>query len=148
MFPIKKILCPVDFSENSYKALNIACEMAEKFSAELFIPHIIIPVPLVPTPPHPIAFDLNTYRESLFENSKNTLDKIINEIIPDTIKTNPIIEIGDPAYEINKIVEENDIGLIVVSTHGRSGLQHLFFGSVAEKIIRHANCPVLSIRAK
>ena len=148
MFPLKKIMCPVDFSEHSFKALKIAREMAEKFSAELYIPHIILPVPLVPTPPHPVSFDVATYRENLKENSQKTLQKIIEEKTSDSIQTFAIVEQGDPAHEIMKIVKEKKIDLIVISTHGHSGLHHLIFGSVAEKIIRHTSCPVLTIRIR
>ncbi|MBU4445959.1 MAG: universal stress protein [Candidatus Marinimicrobia bacterium] len=146
MFPLKKVLCPIDFSEHSLKALKIADEMAKTFHAEIFLVNIIPPIPSVPTPPHPFVFDIPKYQDSLEINSKKSLDDIAKKHVSSGIKVHQIISCGDPAQEIIKIADENDVNLIVVATHGRTGLKHMIFGSVAEKIIRHASCPVLTKR--
>ena len=146
MFPLKKILCPIDFSEHSFTALKIADEMAKIFHAELFLVHVITPIPSVPTPPHPLVFDVLKYQDSLEVHSKKSLDDIAKNRISSGIKVQQIVALGDPATEIIKIADENDVNLIVVATHGRTGLGHMIFGSVAEKIIRHASCPVLTKR--
>ncbi len=146
MFPLKKILCPIDFSEHSLTALKIADEMAKAFHAELFLVHIITPIPSVPTPPHPLVFDIPKYQDSLEINSKKSLEDIAKNRISSGIKVHRIVALGDPSTEIIKIADENDVNLIVVATHGRTGLKHMIFGSVAEKIIRHASCPVLTKR--
>jgi len=146
MFPLKKILCPIDFSEHSLTALKIADEMAKTFHSELFIVNIIPPIPSVPTPPHPFVFDIPKYQDSLEINSKKSLDDIAKNKVSSDIKVNRIVALGDPSTEIIKIADENNVNLIVVATHGRTGLGHMIFGSVAEKIIRHASCPVLTKR--
>ena len=147
MFPVKKILCPLDFSEHSMEALENAIELAQNLSSKLILVHVISPIPVVPTPSHPSEFNLASYREMLEESSGKTMDTIIEDNIPHDLEYEKIIKSGDPAQEIDKVAEEKDVDLMVISTHGRSGLQHLLFGSVAEKIIRHSACPVLTIKS-
>jgi nucleotide-binding universal stress UspA family protein len=143
MFPLKKILCPIDFSEHSLAALKIADEMAKTFHSELFLVNVITPIPSVPTPPHPLVFDVLKYQDSLEAHSKKSLDDIAKNKVSTGIKVHAVVALGDPFTEIIKIAEKNNVNLIVVATHGRTGLGHMIFGSVAEKIIRHASCPVL-----
>jgi len=148
MFPVNKILCPIDFSEHSLEALDNAVEMAQNLSSELVLTHIISPIPVRPTPTQPSEFDVSGYRDTLEENSEENMDSVIKKHIPDNVKVKKVIRSGMPAQEIDDIAEEENIDLLIISTHGRTGLSHVIFGSVAEKIIRHAPCPVLTIRSK
>ena len=146
MLPLKKILCPVDFSEHSLKALTNATELANKFNAELHLVNVIAPFPVLPATPHPIGFDIQNYEQELSENSLNSLDKIVDGKIPENIKTKTRILKGDASTQIIRYSEEENIDLIALSTHGTGALKHFLFGSVAEKVLRHSNCPVLTIR--
>ena len=146
MLPLKKVLCPIDFSEHSLKALTNAIELAAKFNAELHLLNVIAPFPVLPATPHPIGFDVQSYENELSENSLLSLEKIVSEQIPENIKTKTIILKGDASSQIIKYSDENNIDLITLSTHGTGALKHFIFGSVAEKVLRHSNCPVLTIR--
>jgi len=147
MFPVEKILCPVDFSEHSLYALQTATEMAAKFSAKLYLMHVLTPVPIMPTSPHPVDFDVPGYQKELEKNAQKNLDELLKNKIPGDVQAEKVLKLGSPAHEINKFAEDEQLDLVVVSTHGHTGLQHLVFGSVAEKIIRHAHCPVLTLRS-
>ncbi len=146
MLPLKKILCPLDFSEHSIRALKSACEMAEKFAAELELIHVITPFPIVPTTPQPMTIDVAKYHKELQDSSLETMKKTISENVPDRVIVHSIIITGDPAHEVIEHVKNNQIDLLVCSTHGHSSLKHLIFGSVAEKLVRHVSCPVLTIK--
>jgi nucleotide-binding universal stress UspA family protein len=147
MLPFKRILCPIDFSEHSYKALHAANELALNFSAQLYIVHVVSPVPVVQAPAAPSAFNLASYQQELMESSEKSLREMTKERMAGELEARPIIAYGDAASEIVRIADEKKIDLIVIATHGKTGFQHLFFGSVAEKVVRLSPCPVLTIRA-
>ncbi|MFO7980022.1 MAG: universal stress protein [Candidatus Aminicenantes bacterium] len=145
MLPIKKILWPTDFSEPSYVALNTAQELAKHFSAELTIVNVITPIPVVSSPNGPAGFDVSLYQDQIKETSNESLQDIIQKKISKEIKTQGKIVMGNAPDEIVKTAEEENADLIVIATHGETGWRHLVFGSVAEKVVRFATCPVLTI---
>ncbi|MBS4016523.1 MAG: universal stress protein [Candidatus Latescibacteria bacterium] len=152
MIKIKKILCPTDFSTPSIEALKIANDMALSYSAKLYIVNIVTPVPLLSAPPAfttsgiPGSIDLVAYRKSLEESAKTELEKLLKKSVSKKIKAVPIIAYGDAAEQILNIADKEKIDLVVIATHGRTGWKHFVFGSVAEKVIRLAKQPVLTIR--
>lgn len=146
MLPIKKILCPVDFSEHSYKALKAAEELALHFSAELYVMHVVSLVPAVAAPTGAMVFDIVGYQNELEASAKKHLHDAIKTRVSKQLKAKPILVTGVDADEIVRCAEEQDVDLVVISTHGRTGFRHLIFGSVAEKIVRYSNRPVLTIR--
>ncbi len=148
MFPIKKILCPTDFSEPSYEALKVANELAQHFSAELLLVHVINPIPIVSTPTGPMSFNVSSYQKELEDSAKKSLQDIINKMIAKELKVIPFVAYGIVADEIVSIAEEQNVDMIVIATHGRTGFRHLISGSVTEKVVRISNHPVLTIRAK
>jgi len=147
MLPFKKILCPTDFSEPSYEAIKAAGELAYHFGSELHIVHVIASVPIVPVPigPEPSAFNVSLYEQELDASSKRALEEVVNQLESKELKTRLIALRGDPADEIVRTVDEENVDLIVIATRGRTGLDRLVFGSVAEKVVRLAKCPVLTI---
>jgi len=148
MLPFKKILCPIDFSEPSYEALKVASEMAQKFSAELTVIHVVPDIPKA-TPPDPSAQGTEAYlryQRELESESKNLLRDAVRKYVAADLKVREIIETGDAAHIVSQIAEEEDADLVVVSTHGRTGWRRFVFGSVAERIVRYAQCPVLVIQ--
>lgn len=147
MLPFKKILWPTDFSEPSFEALEAANELAMRFSAELYVVHVVSSLPVVPYPSGPTSFNVSLYEEQLLESAKTSVNDIIEKKIPGDIKTHSIVTSGLVADEIVHEAEKQKIDLIVTATHGETGWRRFVFGSVAEKVVRTASCPVLTIHA-
>lgn len=137
----KTVLCPTDFSDTSYHALEYGLRFARLASGTLIVTHVI----------HVPSGDLYAENRTLhFDEAKARVEQRLAELVATRIEGYPKcqtrIEIGDPAEHIIKMAKDCRADLIVTSTHGRSGLAHLVMGSVAEKIIRHAPCPVFVVR--
>jgi nucleotide-binding universal stress UspA family protein len=147
MLPFKKILWPTDFSEPSYEALKAAIELASRFSAELYVMHAVSSLPVVPGPSGPTSFNVSLYEEELQESAVNSIKEIIKNKIPNSIKTHSIVSAGLVADEIVQEAEKQKIDLIVTATHGERGWRHLIFGSIAEKVVRMAPCPIMVVHA-
>lgn len=146
MIQIRKILAPTDFTAHSAKAVRYACGLAERLGAELHLLHILSDI--VPAGPDPMLTPIlppEFYTESE-ANAREALAKVVDpswgrpaNIVTSTRWGNPVEEMVQEA--IDKAVD-----LIVIVTHGRTGLSHALLGSSAEHIIREAPCPVLTIR--
>ena len=147
MLPIKRILWPTDFSEPSYRALEAANELAAHFSAELILLHVVPPVPVVPASPEPMGFDIPSYQLEMEAFAKDSLLQVVEERISADVKHRSLVVLGDPAGEIVQAAAEQGADIIVTATHGLTGWRRFIFGSVAEKVIRLAPCPVLSMQA-
>ena len=147
MLPLNRILCPVDFSDFSYSALEAAAELGVHFYAELFVVHVVAPVPIVSAPAGQMSFNVPLYQEELKTSSQQALEEVIEKSVPAGVKAHPMVAMGEPATEIVRLADEHEVDLIVISSHGMTGWRHLIFGSVAEKIIRHTAKPILSIPA-
>ncbi len=153
MLPFKKILCPTDFSEPSSEALKVANELALHFSAELCLVHVLAPIPVVTAATTPISagaptttFDVVAYEKELKVASQEKLSALIDRGVAKELKVQSYLAQGKAADEIARIAEKEKVDLIIISTHGETGFRHMIFGSVAEKVVRHAPCPVLTIR--
>jgi universal stress protein A len=153
MLPFKRILCPTDFSESSYEALRAANELALHFSSELLVLHAVQPIPTanVPPPPPaaaaPMGFNISSYRQKLEALSERSLQEVVDQRVAKGLTVHSIVVQGEAADQIVNAVEKQKIDLIVIATHGRTGWRRFIFGSVAEKVIRLAPCPVLTIQA-
>ena len=145
MLTIKTILCPTDFSEPSLLGLSTAVELAAIFKAEIKIVYVLPVLPPSPTDPN-FEFEVPEYENILHKDSEKKLEEIIKAQVPAGIKATAEVGHGSPAKEIVRIAEEEKIDLIVIATHGGAGWHHLVMGSVAEKGIRHAPCPVYAVR--
>jgi nucleotide-binding universal stress UspA family protein len=141
-FPYQKILCPIDFDENSSNALERAIEIARHFKAAVILVHA---VPLVAQfGDVPLPIDL--YRDQ----QKAALAKL-NEIASRKlggIEHKTVAYTGDVAGSIVTAVDQFQPDLLVMATHGRTGLAHFVLGSVAEAVVRRASCPVLTIHGE
>jgi nucleotide-binding universal stress UspA family protein len=149
LLPFKKILCPTDFSEPSYDALKAAGEMALHFGAELVVIHVIPPVPVqypYPDPPVASSFDVALYQQELAISAENALKGVVAQRVSPKVRTLATVVTGDPAGEIVGKAQDENADLVIIATHGLTGWRHLVFGSVAEKVVRTAACPVLTIR--
>lgn len=152
MLPIKKIVCSTDFSEASYKGIKAANELAEHFSAELVLVHVVpsVPTAIVPgtgVPAAPPAFNISSYQAELEAASGKSLQEVVDQIISKDVKVKPVIVQGNAADEIVRVAGKENADLIAIATHGQTGWRHLVFGSVAEKVVRFARCAVLTVQA-
>lgn len=150
MFPFKKILCPTDFSDPSLCGLRMAQEMARNFDSEIIVLNVHKPIPALPTPrieASDVTFDISAYQEVVAADAKETLAALSDSIFTDETTVRLEVRVGRPAHEILRFAEEEGIDAIFIATHGRTGLAHMVFGSVAERVVRGAQCPVLTIRA-
>jgi nucleotide-binding universal stress UspA family protein len=149
MLPLKRILVPTDFSEPAQEAFKTAVELAQHFSAQLLMAHIVppIPVPYQPMVSPAPAFDITAYLQDLVKISKDNLQNYANDHVPQGVPATTSVAAGDPAYEILRLAKELIADIIVIATHGHGGWRHFLFGSVAEKVVRQAACPVLVVHA-
>lgn len=148
MLPFKRILCPTDFSEPALIALKRAEELALHFSAKLWVAHVVAEVLVPHSFPDPQAdfkFDVPLYQQELAIYAENLLKKLVSQQISPEVWTRELVTAGRAAEEILRIAVAEHVDLIVIASHGESGWRRLVFGSVAEKVVRHASCPVLTI---
>ncbi len=142
-FEPKKILVPVDFSEFSREALISAAEIAGLRGAKLTVVHIMVePQSSVP---YEVYIDWKKVKGDIQMDAERLLDDMMLKACVSE-KAGKCLVWGEPATVINETVERGDFDLIVMATHGRTGLTRFFMGSVAENVIRHAHCPVLVMR--
>ena len=144
LFLTKKIVCPTDFSEPARQGVDAAVELAEKFSAELILVHVITLASL-----RPASLQRSTYLKRRKEIAQEAMARLISEAVPSQIKCRSQI-IGDmrlrAADAIVELAEEAAADLIVLASHGQSGWGRIFFGSVAESVVRLSICPVLTVK--
>ena len=146
MIHIGSILVPTDFSESSDHALKYALSFAREYEAKLYVLHVVedaahtVPFDMVQAPP------MSELLSELVERSREEVDAVVPQGLRDEIEWEGLVRRGVPFYEIVRAAAELDVDLIICGTHGRTGLKHMIFGSVAEKVVRKASCPVLSVR--
>ncbi|MBN1302745.1 MAG: universal stress protein [Melioribacteraceae bacterium] len=145
MNDIKKILVPIDFSDYSKNALRYSTGFAKKFSAKMYLIYIIEPTI------YPADFSMGQIAVpsadvDVSKRAQEELQNLAKTEFDSSIEVEIIIKSGKPFYEIIDTASELDIDLIIIATHGHTGVEHLLFGSTAEKVVRKAPCPVLSIR--
>jgi len=145
MLPFKKILCPTDFSEPSYEGLIAANELAQHFFAKLLLVHVVSPVPIMPAAYEPMGTQIPMLLKELGDSAKESIRKIEKEKVADGIETETFVLEGTPAQEIVRLAAEEKVDVIVIATHGQSGWKKFLSGSVTERVVRLASCPVLTI---
>ena len=137
VFTLKKILVPIDFSESSRKALRYAIPFARQFGAEVTLLHVVQPYPPVPEMA-PVDVDMIQDAEQELKAFQPELEKAVDSHL--------LVRVGTPHLAIIEAAKNLEIDLIILSTHGRTGLAHVLLGSTAEKVVRHATCPILVVR--
>lgn len=142
---IQRILLPTDFSPYSAAATQYACELATKFEAELHLLHSL-EVHLSSTPDFVMGLDLPRYVKESRDAAAKALTKVLDpQWSAGRTVVQAVVE-GSPRVEIVRYARQHAMDLIVLATHGRSGLAHMIIGSVAESVVRTAPCPVLTVR--
>jgi nucleotide-binding universal stress UspA family protein len=144
MLEIKRILFPIDFTENSSKFLPYVLTVSEKCDGMICLLHVVedfskwdgFYIPHIP---------LERYHEEALKGAEKTMNKVCEEQLQSCPNFQRKILFGDPAQEILKAIEEESIDLVIMGTHGRKGLEHVVFGSVAETVVKKSPVPVMTI---
>ncbi len=142
---IKRILLPTDLSDASISAFKYAKSIAEKYGASIYVLHVLENIPPV-LAIHTLDLTAERVEKNMEENAKRQLEKIVKENLKTKNKVQLFIRKGVVSDEIIKFVDEKKIDLIVMGTHGRTGIEYTLLGSIAEKIVRKAKCPVLTVK--
>lgn len=149
MIQFKNILLTTDLSENANAAAPYAAELARRFQGRIQLLHVVEDLLYFPTAPEPgsYAIDPVAILESVRCERKKQLEQCAKELSNrEHLEVKPVLLDGHPATAIVKFAVDQKVDCLVVATHGRTGLSHFIFGSVAEKLVRMSACPVLSVR--
>ncbi len=144
MIAIKKIFFPIDFEQSTSNILDYVLSVSEKYDAMIYLLHVIedfsqwggFYIPHIP---------FQQYHEEALKGAEKRLDKICRTELQSCPDFQKQVIVGDPAQEILKAIEREDIDLVIMGTHGRKGLEHIFFGSVAENVVKKSPVPVLTV---
>jgi nucleotide-binding universal stress UspA family protein len=142
---INKILVPIDFSDYSKNSLKYAVSYAKHFNASLTLVFVVEPV-IYPPDFSMGQIAIPTPGLEMDKRASEELIKLAEKEIPSGVPVKKIIKTGKPFVEIIETAAEEDVDLIIIATHGHSGVEHILFGSTAEKVVRKAPCPVLTLR--
>ncbi|MBX3441447.1 MAG: universal stress protein [Planctomyces sp.] len=145
MSNFSRILVPVDFSDNSMDALRQACDLGRRFDAEIHVVHVLEPW----APAAAVDQFVPDRDKELVAREKARINEALEALPPAEWGPQPVkreLVVGMAAPEVVKYAEQQGIELIVLGTHGRTGLARWFMGSVAEKVVRFAPCAVLVVR--
>ena len=136
----RRILCPVDFDENSMAALKLATQLAEESGGLLYLIHVDsapLSRPVFPTAPSAVPSE---------EASRSRLARIARERLSGKVRYEVLVRFGAPFEVITQTAEEVDADVVVMATHGRTGAARMVLGSVAEHVVRTCTRPVLTVR--
>jgi nucleotide-binding universal stress UspA family protein len=145
MLSIRRILFPTDFSEPAEYAWPYALTFAQEFGAEVHLLHVVAPPPRL-TETYTVPFDPEGTVQALRAEASSSLDGQVEAAKSRGLIFSREVRVGVDSREIIDYAAKHDIDLIVMATHGRTGLAHVLLGSVAEKVVRKAPCPVLTIK--
>lgn len=143
---IQRILVPTDFSELSMKAAGFACGLADQLQAELHFFHVL-EAHASTTPVFGGGLALMPPVPESQQHADAELDRLVKSVCPSGKQVSRATAHGSPSREIVRYAQQHAIDLIVLGTHGRTGLEHVLLGSVTEKVVRGAPCPVATVRA-
>jgi nucleotide-binding universal stress UspA family protein len=146
MIDLHRILVPTDFSKYSQAGLTYAAAFAEKFGAEMTLLHVVQDLAVFIPDMVTVAPPLGPSVDQLSAAARTAFDRIIQENHLEKLTIHREVRQGTPFYEIIRFAREGDFDLIVMGTHGHTGLAHVLLGSVTEKVVRKAPCPVLTVR--
>lgn len=145
---LTRILVPTDFSKFSLQALDDAVDLGKQSAARILVLHCLEPVYFASTADmYGPGMNVSMLIEEQRRSAQQQLARIKRDLEKRRVAVQTLIESGPAAFAIIDTAKRQRVDLIVMSTHGRSGLSHLFMGSVAERVVRGASCPVLTVRA-
>lgn len=145
LLKIKTILVPIDFSETSRKALVYAVKMAEQFGSKVVLLNVVEPITASDFGYPPVLFDIDNAKIA----ARKRLETLCRDgRVPAKLLGRVLVRCGRPFTEITDAARSLKADLIILTTHGYTGLKRVFMGSTAERVVRHAPCPVLTVREK
>ncbi len=142
---ISKVLVPIDFSDYSKSALKYAVNFVGYFKAELTLIYVVEPV-IYPPDFSMGQIAIPSVDLEMDKRAIDELNKLAQQEIPSEIKVKTVVKTGKPFLEIIETAQDENVDLIIIATHGHTGVEHILFGSTAEKVVRKAPCPVLTLR--
>jgi len=145
MLPLRKIVCPTDFSDPSHEAVRVAAELASHFGAEMLLLHVVVPGSAVPPAMEVPPVNLPLTEQELEASARRSLEEMAGRLQAQGLRAGFRVLRGNEAEEIVQAAEQEQAELIAIGTRGRTGLEYLLFGSVAKKVVRLAKCPVLTV---
>ncbi len=145
MHKVEKILFPIDFAEKFETFLPWVSTFVEKFGATLYVLFVAQDLSEFSTFHVPHA-SIKSFQEEALDAAKKKMATVVQETLKNFPKLETRVAVGAPADKILELAKKEGINLIIMGTHGRKGLERTIFGSVAEKIVRTAPCPVVTIR--
>ena len=144
--PFRNVVYATDFSQGSERAFEYATSLAGGAGARLTLVYVVEQLPVVYDSVVAVPFSINTYTDSLEQIGRTQLNDLVTTSVPQSCETDTVIARGRAAEEILHVATERQADVIVLGVHGHHALDRLVFGSTAEKVIRHATCPVLTVR--
>ncbi len=141
---LKNILVPVDFSNHSRKALHYAVPLAAQNDARIILLHVVAKTVVYPNEMGTVISD----EKEIIAAARKQLTALAQKSIPEPLRGRILTHVGEPFDEITRLAKQLKAGLIICTTHGYTGLAHVLLGSTAERIVRHAPCPVLTIKVR
>jgi len=142
-----KILAPVDFSEKSRELLRFAVRFAKQHQARLLLLHVVEPISYPTYADYPSLTAVPISGETI-DDAKAGLEKLRRVEVPPDMSVDIEVRSGRPHIEVTDAARKLQVDLIIISTHGRTGLSHILLGSTAEHVVRYAPCPVLTLRER
>lgn len=142
---IRTILYPTDFSKGARAAMDHAISLAKDYDAKLILLHVVEDIPIAEWY-IPSALSVASLMEDLKTSAMQEIQKWVAEVAAHVKDVEKMVVNGVPFVEIIGAAREKKADLIVIGTHGRTGIDHILFGSTAEKVVRKASCPVLTVR--
>lgn len=146
MIDLKRVLVATDFSEASDAAMLYGQALAKAFGASLHVLHVVEDVVAHAWMPEVYIASLPDMYDEMEKGARERLAGLFDEPARQALKVEAVVRRGTPFVEIIDYARSNHIDLIVLGTHGRSAIAHMMIGSVAEKVVRKAGCPVLTVR--
>lgn len=145
MIEFKKILVPYDFTENAAKVIPHVVSLSQKYDATICFMHVVEDLARWGIGAYVPHLPLESFRKEALEGARQAMDTFCAEELGSCASVRKILSAGDPVEEILKTIEQEAIDLVIMATHGRKGLEHTIFGSVAENVLRRSSAPVLTI---
>ena len=144
MKQVKKILFPIDFAENYDSLLPWVSTFVEKFGATLYVVFVAQDLSSYSTfyVPHG---NIEDFQQQAIDSARKRMAAVVEEFFKQFPKLETRVELGSPAEKILAFIEKEKIDMIIMGAHGRTGLDRMIFGSVANKVVKSASCPVLTV---
>jgi universal stress protein A len=142
----RRILVPLDFSGHSRRALEAAVPLARRSGGRIIVVHVVQPPVALSPIPASGQYVVPIDNERAIQAAQDRLNEQARKLVPPGLLESALVRQGNPAHEITSVARKLKVDLIAIATRGHSGLKRVLIGSTAERVVRHAGCPVLAVR--